>query len=146
MHVAWWEGCTLKIFFEDRRGDDFQLWFSPCSPAMCGGRARKEHESATLQNAFAYFGTFERVAYFQNVPPFITGRKTPPISHPDEAAEKKLNNPKMLSGRPSPWICSGGSRNTKSPRGKHDAIQLMPFNSVQLRSLTSTTKPEQNPS
>jgi len=25
------------------RGDDFQLWFSPCSLAMCGGRALEQN-------------------------------------------------------------------------------------------------------
>ena len=118
MHVAWWEGCTLKIFFEDRRGDDFQLWFSPCSPAMCGGRVRKEHKSAMLQNA----------AYFQNVPPFITGRKTPPISHPNEAAEKKLNNPELfLSNHHLGY--TAGDRKTQS-RPAETRCHSTPFNSA----------------
>jgi len=110
------------------RGDDFQLWFSPCSLAMCGGRALEQNTNqpkckmALLMNLVLSNGLLT----FNSYPRFSPVEKHHLITPTPLENVEPPNHP-----------------HTNAKQGKqHDAIQLR---STSLVALHYTTTPEQEP-
>ena len=129
------------------RGDDFQLWFSPCSLAMCGGRALDKNTNQAKNAKWRCLLTwyFRTGCSLSTRTPVYHRWKNTILSprHRLRTLNHPIIHPSMLCGHPSPWMHIGGSTNTNAKQGKqHDAVQLR---STSLVALHYTTTPEQEP-
>ena len=70
--------------------------------------------NSVLSNGLLTFKTYPRLSPVEKHHRSVTPTKL----------QKKVEQPKRAFWPTITWIYSGGSTNTKSPRGKHDAIQL----------------------